>query len=353
MLHSTAGFVKENVGVRYFPATESHPPLRIFYPSNPGTRPFQWLEERGTSYYLSGYAHMGSRSWLLVPLIHLLSVILPVRWRRIPKVFSKPAPLDNAPPRPAIIFSHGLTGTGQENALLLAAWASLGFYVVSVHHTDGSSSLVRLPDGSDLDYAKGPPLDNNYDAQFRPNQVEHRAKEILQACDLLESIHEVDGFIAAGFSFGAASAARVVTLAPNKFRAAVLLDGWFYVDVSESAGVEFAFPKQAFEKGLNLPSLFVGSEQFSMIPKLYKATCQLAADSEHHTIKGTGHQSFCDVIFWVPKFVWRRFLPGLLGDKDPVKAYREIVDVTSDFLLRHFKRKEMSEEKQRSANASL
>jgi hypothetical protein len=168
-----------------------------------------WLQERRVSYYLSAYAHMGSRSWLVVSVIHLLSVILPVRWRRIPKVFSKPAPLDDAAPRPAIIFSRGLTGTGQEHSLVLVAWASLGFLVVSVNHTDGSSSLVRLPVvANNLDYAKAP-LDNDYDSNFRPNQVEHRSKEILQACYLIESIHEFYGFVAAGFSFGAASAARV------------------------------------------------------------------------------------------------------------------------------------------------
>ena len=142
----------------------------------------------------------------------------------------------------------------------------------------------------------------------------------------------------------------------------MLLDGWFYVDVSESANVEFPFPQQAFDETdnnnalKNLPCLFINSEQFTTYPKLWKATKKLVAlangsnssndkdsdnkRSELHVIKDTGHQNFCDAVFWLPTFVLRRVLGKALGSKDPVEAYREIVSVSGDFLVRHVQPKE-------------
>jgi len=302
-------------------------------------------------------------------LAHLFAVFFPGRWRRIPNIVSN-APLPQssttssssslALPLPVVIFSHGLTGTGQENTVLLAAWAARGLCVVSVHHTDGSSSCVPLaPDhddgttnnsstssssSTDLYYDPGPPF-CEYDANFRPHQVQHRARELLQTCDFVT--HELlpagstdpTRMAVAGFSYGAATAARAIAMAPpDTFCASIYLDGWFHIDVSESAGVEFQFPKEAFEDSFRPPnaSLFCNSESFTRIPKLWKSTTFLAnkSSSKLHVIAGTGHQNFCDVIFWLPGFLSQRRFLGL-GKKDPVEAYREIVDLSSDFLTQH------------------
>ena len=374
---SLQGWVRSPVGFRYYPGTAAHPPLRIFYPesnalndnNNNAYKPFQcFQDERGAAYYLNGYlsiavASIQNNLWsqrLAMVLAQVLAIFFPGRWRRLPNVFTvasnsgapPPAPPTAASKLPVIVFSHGLTGTGQENTVLLAAWASLGLCVVSVHHTDGSSLCVPLPDGTNLYYDRGPPF-SQYDANFRPNQVAQRARELLQACDFVSK--EMSGMwndencnsnnsppsprmAVAGYSYGAATAARVIAMEPDKFCAAIFLDGWFYIDVSESAGVEFPFPKEAFDDNFRLPkaNFFCNSESFTRIPKLWKATNTLAAKSAEctmHVISGTGHQSFCDVIFWLPSFLTRRFLGR--GKKDPALAYREIVDLTSDFLKQH------------------
>lgn len=356
---SLRGWVPSPVGFRYYPATAKHPPFRIFYPTQHETasgQPFRWMqEEHGAAYYLNGYLRYGlgglfkNKLWLLQRfgpwLAHLLAVFFPGRWRRIPNVVSN-APLptsSSTSPLPVVVFSHGLTGTGQENTVLLSSWASLGLCIVSVHHTDGSSSCVPLADGTDLYYDPGPPF-SAYDANFRPNQVQHRARELLQTCDfvtqdILKDTTDPTRVAVAGFSYGAATAARAIAMAPDKkFCASIFLDGWFYIDVGKSAGIEFSFPKEAFEYTFRptKASFFCNSESFTRIPKLWKSTTFLAnkALSKLHVIAGTRHQNFCDLIFWLPAFLSHRPSFGL-GTKHPADAFREIVDLSSDFLTQH------------------
>ena len=76
---------------------------------------------------------------------------------------------------PMIVFSHGLTGTGEEHATLFAHWARLGFVVSCVLHTDGSSSRSVGPDGKPMYYQHPPSgAPGEYPPNFRPNQIEHR-----------------------------------------------------------------------------------------------------------------------------------------------------------------------------------
>jgi predicted esterase len=356
--HGLAVGEYESVGVRHFAATDQHPPLRVFYPSNNNIsntiQPVGWFQEDGLGFFLSGYLHTifvrrhtKVFRWLLSPLLHVASFFLfTMRWIRIPNV-AFDAPLANninlksKKKWPVVIFSHGLTGTGQENAVLLSAWARLGFVVVSVHHTDGSACRVRLPDGSDKFYEHGPSF-SNYDPSFRKQQVLHRAKEMKDALSFLQSNkcpQDIRDYVdptkavAAGFSYGAATAALATSIDDQPFCGAILLDGWFYIDVSESAGIEFEFPEPAFRSGLKVPAVFINSQSFSNMSKLYQATAKLAKTSSHgemHVLPGTGHQNFCDVIFWLPKF----FLKPLIGTAHPVDAYRDLVHLSSEFLTR-------------------
>ena len=45
---------------------------------------------------------------------------------------------------PIILWSHGLTGNGDEHGLLAAALAADGNIVALLHHRDGSSAKVNL-----------------------------------------------------------------------------------------------------------------------------------------------------------------------------------------------------------------
>jgi pimeloyl-ACP methyl ester carboxylesterase len=140
--------------------------------------------------------------------------------------------------------------------------------------------------------------------------------------------------VAAGFSYGAATAALATSTDDQPFCGAILLDGWFYIDVSESAGIEYEFPEPAFQSGLKVPAVFINSQKFAGMSKLYAATTKLAKTSRHgeemHVLPGTGHQNFSDVIFWFPKFLLKYFV----GTAHPVDAYREIVHLSSEFLTR-------------------
>ncbi|KAL7573150.1 hypothetical protein ACA910_018814 [Epithemia clementina (nom. ined.)] len=418
------------VGVRYFPATAAHAPLRIYYPAAAATtvsttkptkprRPVRWFHDLGVFPYLQGYFHLAlaeQGTWTfalaLQPLSFFLSWVLPLSYLRIPNAYkdlecvvTKNGDDDNDNDNdtdtdtdnndnknehnrlPLIVFSHGLTGTGQENQALFVHWAQQGYVVVSVHHTDGSSCRVQLADGTWKYYEK-PPKFQHYDATFRPNQIQERAQELLQAYRFLvpsttsssndsdndkaavdscpqdlQNAIDPNNAVVAGFSYGAATAARVAVMDESPFRAALFLDGWFYIDigaVSEFKHVEFSFPAEAFtnqalSKLASMPTFFLLSQQFQQFPKLLAATQQLATaqndqnqDDDSTTKKehgddstsnnnlivlpNTGHQNFCDVVVWFPLWVLKRMLKGMIGDTDPVAVYQEIMDRTTHFL---------------------
>ena len=74
-----------------------------------------------------------------------------------------------------------------------------------------------------------------------------------------------------GFSYGAATAALVAARAePGTFCGAMLLDGWFNIDLASISSCpdndQYAFPALAHKVGLGggaTPGLFVGSAQFA------------------------------------------------------------------------------------------
>lgn len=357
------------VGVRYFPATRHHPSIRLYYPaymdeSLHSSKPVGWFYDTGSVPYILGLLHMALArhdtkmfQWIVRPVVYLSSFFLPMSWLRIPGVFQE-APYQESEgkeKRPVVVFSHGLTGTGQENAVLLSAWAKRGFVVAAIHHTDGSSGCVQLADGATKYYQHGPSY-KNYDPAFRPNQVTHRAEEVFQTCQFLRGAGrwsrmgldlDLDRVVLAGFSYGASTVARALCMEKAHFCGALFLDGWFHIDVSESAGIEFEFPQEAFQdecrvlKQKPIPGFFIESEQFMGYSKLKQATRKLAdamnarndADNNVHILQRTGHQNFCDVIFWFPTFLLRRLFKDALGPlEDPSDAHRDILKLSSVFL---------------------
>jgi pimeloyl-ACP methyl ester carboxylesterase len=385
MANSAKGIVlgeAETVGVRYFAGEKgSCPPIRIVYPAlasasasaTPTTQRVSWFQEHGFGFFVNGYLHVvGIKhgTWLYRFLSHILGTFASILsfassyalgWINVHtpsglfEIDATPCPVKNDKKFPLIVFSHGLTGTGQENLLLLSAWAKLGFVVASVHHTDGSSNRVRLETNQsreDLYYQHGPSF-TNYDANFRPMQILHRSKEMKQAIHFVQNdprlrdivanlICDTDQVIAAGFSFGAATAVLTADMYPNSVRGLILLDGWFYIDVAESAGIEFEFPTQAFQQGksFDIPNiLFINSQQFASYPKVYNATCRLAKilnakSCDMHVLDGTTHNNFCDIVFWIPSFVLRKL--NVIGSADPRTVYQDIIRISTDFLKNNY-----------------
>ncbi|KAL3811977.1 hypothetical protein ACHAXA_009595 [Cyclostephanos tholiformis] len=424
------------VGVLDVPGTVQRPPVRLYYPaelssfSSSSYSSSRWWRRKvprragyfvndRLAYFLQGFAHVSiarhnSRThvWILRPLLWLLSYLLPVRGQARDSGTGRGVITSR---RRLVLFSHWTAG--EENSIFCASLARRGYVVVSVHHRDGSSCRAPSHDGSDCIYYEHFPTGEGFDPRRRLRQVHVRVREFLTCRSwivgeggggdsfahsytndnaehmrvVLDQIRphldDGDGTIAAGFSYGAATAALAATLMPEKFNCVVLLDPWLHIDYT-SRGVEFDFPPEAFGSGwpsssyassssssfevissandddadrggggvgLSIPSVFINSSQFCGYEKLYAATRRLAdrinnprvvddrdddekkddhpPRAEMHVIPNTTHSNFCDIVFWIPRrLIGKAF--GL-GDANPYDVYEEILDKTVHFLRRH------------------
>jgi hypothetical protein len=71
-----------------------------------------------------------------------------------------------------VLFSHGLTGTGEENSIFCASLARGGYVGASIHHRDGST--CRAPShvvGNDCTYYAHLPTGDDYDPKYRLRHV--------------------------------------------------------------------------------------------------------------------------------------------------------------------------------------
>ena len=155
---------------------------------------------------------------VLRPLLWMLSLFFPARFLKIPgTVHVKVKRKDDAdvvkylPPslltkengavrnlqsskkqnQSLVVFSHGLTGTGEENSIFCTSLAKKGYVVASVHHRGGSSCRVPLPNGT-CKYYERLPRGEDYDPRDRLEQLHVRAKEFLYCCSWLMG-EEIDG----------------------------------------------------------------------------------------------------------------------------------------------------------------
>jgi predicted esterase len=350
------------VGVADFRTSNSSIPCRFFYPCEithslaDGAKNSQnrvsWFVN-GFSYFVEGYLHVLLPKWresvVMNKLIALIAVIaslfFPMAHVPLPNCYYNGHAKQRSQHKyPLILFSHGLTGTNEEHALMFSYWVQQGYVVAAIHHCDGSSNQVPLTSQTHLLYVH--PDMENYDINFRPNQIEQRESEfnelrefILQDGSFPKSIRSIideSQIIAAGFSYGAATASLSVSRRAWAFKACMLLDGWFFIDIPGKAA--FHFPNETHENGINVPCLFVGSADFAEKDKLSAATTQLhyscPTGSEYHVIEGTKHQNFTDVGFWLPIFALKSV--GMIGrDCNYYESYREILRLTSNFLEVH------------------
>ena len=357
------------VGVLDIPGTHSdRPPIRLYFPAttvdetintNKKLKQARYFVDNRAAYILQGFVHIAFarhttklHRFILRPLLWLLSFIFPPRWLKIPDTvlvrniddleavkYATPKSLDKQYQN-LVIFSHGLTGTGEENTVLCTSLAKRGYVVCSIHHRDGSSSRVPLSDGSCLFYQHFP-TGEDYDPKHRLEQVNVRAQEFLYSTAFMMGEEDADDHgltdyaqsilnqirphlrsdhvVGAGFSYGAATTSLAATLKPQQFKCAILLDPWLHIDYS-SKGYEFDFPPESFgnawpqtkdddskgvdtpkKDGLNVPTIIINSAQFAGYTKLYGATTRLAKQindrntedsAEMHIIPDSTHQNF-------------------------------------------------------------
>lgn len=118
--------------------------------------------------------------WFTVPFLFLI----PLAYAKVPRGYTDATvkPLEEGEKTyPLLIFSHGLSGTGDEHGLMGATLALRGYVVAFPHHSDLSSSLcdVIVPGSSKVQHKlyKHPDF-HNYDLDLRQGQCEWRADEV-------------------------------------------------------------------------------------------------------------------------------------------------------------------------------
>ena len=319
------------------------PPIRIFYPAVPSkcrrAATFRFGIRRVTMAYIATWGGMFLPSlkhgrclfqlislclWPMLAIADLLATSLRL-CLRVPLHAQDEAhvQLPSVGRYPVVLFSHGLTGIGEEHASLFATLAERGFIVVAPTHCDGSAALSTV--GSvDVFYAH--PDMKAYDRNFRLEQIQRREDEIravrrfifgkgrtthgllINICKTMDPERVVLG----GFSYGAATMSLVAADSTDAdYRGVVLLDGWFNIDLrwvkSAKSDEQIAFPPLAHTKGLGPPALFVGSETFANMDNMARRTRELQSlcrgGIEAHVVPGTTHHNFTDIVLWMPTFL--------------------------------------------------
>lgn len=302
------------VGVKDFNLETTKAPIRLYYPAIKPETPEPVRTFRDATKFVDGYMWTFSRNrpWLygaLSTFVSLSRFVIPLRYLEIPNASRNAKP--EGENLPLVIFTHGLTGTGEENTMLLASIAAHGFVVASIHHTDGSSCFVRTSDGEEIWYVHPNPVD--YSIRFREDQLDHRVKEIMEVRKVMlkhpDFKERIDGsqVVASGFSYGGATAALATVRYPKAFSTSVIIDGWFHIDMY---GVNSYFPLDVMkEKKLPVPAFFLNSAAF-MEYKTGPMAKQLAAGSPKHRHKVYGrssmHMLFIDMASWVPALIWNQ-----------------------------------------------
>jgi len=344
----------KTVGVRTFTNKEFGGDVRVFYPTEDpigDAKAAGWFSP-SLSTMVDGYAHfmagwkesLRKGTWMFEVISSILRFVVAcgsLKTAKLPCTYQELKPASKK--APLIIWSHGLSGTGEEHGLFAARLATEGYVVALMHHTDGSSSKVTTADGRTI-YFQHPDW-NNYDEAYRQKGAEHRAKEVENVRQMLLSGEAGEDLQAAcdetrvavgGFSFGGATAALVAATMPEHYKCAVLWDGWFHI-VLDSIQLYRDLPQQAFERGFSIPVCFIGSGQFAAMDKLADATKRIQATCragmEAHVPEHSVHMSFCDMVWWLPSPLLAKF--GFSDKTTPYQTYLEILGLTTDFLKLH------------------
>jgi predicted esterase len=343
------------VGITDVVTKDTAIPVRIFYPSTAAKQGNVSWFVRGYAYFIDGYLHTLQASLrestamltLMVWLSYLISWIFPMGNAFLPNCAYDAPPMPPPVPRgkyPLIMFSHGLTGSGEEHALMFARWAQMGYVVASVHHCDGSSAKAPQQGGDSPLLYDHPDL-SKYDKEFRPRQIQKRESELFDGREYIlndpsfpkdiRNIIDDKVVIVGGFSYGAATAALSITKRKGAYTAALLLDGWFYIDLGEG----MVFPTEVHTQGLDIPTIFIGSEHFANWKTCANATAELVKKNSHsvgsvyHLIQGTRHQNFTDLGFWLPVYLLKKL--NMIGSCDYDGKYDEVLDLTLSFFKLH------------------
>ncbi|DAZ93911.1 TPA: hypothetical protein N0F65_010113 [Lagenidium giganteum] len=240
---------------------------------------------------------------------------------------------------PVIIFSHGLAGSLELYSINNEQMASHGHIVVVINHCDGSASVAR-PEDERVEYYQRVTKEvlNNVDGagfRFRNSQLRHRVQEVRRVLNAVEKEHkqhapgsifaqmDMDRVNVSGHSFGAATAMTAAHI-DNRFKHAILLDGWMFPVTDEV--------KQGV--GSRIPVVHIISEHFAnwkenmddMKKHMYGCT---HPQSALLVLEGSRHNNFSDLPLFSP-IVNRLVLAS--GKIDPRYALEATASLSAAFL---------------------
>ena len=213
---------------------------------------------------------------------------------------------------PLLVFSHGLGGTRNQNAVQAEHLASHGYVVMSTDHAY-DSYLTIFEDGTTAGFRSGADGDLSPEAfwAFRTPQLQTRTADVRFMLDYVARLQkggdrfwqQVDATHVGvfGHSYGGATSIMAAT-EDTRIKAVIALDGWMV-----------PIPEETIDAGLTQPFLYMGQTSWRDEVNYNKLDRMLAANtsaSEKQILHGSIHGDFSDTT----QFSANAGRFGLIGD---------------------------------------
>ena len=231
---------------------------------------------------------------------------------------------------PILLFSHGLGGMKNQNAIQIEALVHKGYIVVAPDHAYDANITVFY-DGTIADFRSGSEGIHTEDQfwEYRLPQLQNRTDDINYIYNKIRlltedkksiwtyiDIHKVGIF---GHSFGGATSIMVAHSNPE-IDAVFLLDAW-----------TVPIPQSVVDIGLNVPVMFMGQNKWENPMNIQKLDTLLAKSrnkADKIIIKGAHHFDFSDT----PHFTKLSKTLGLSGKM----ASNSLLDTINTSIISFF-----------------
>lgn len=224
---------------------------------------------------------------------------------------------------PLLVFSHGLGGTRNQNAVQAEHLASHGYVVMSTDHAY-DSYLTIFEDGTTADFRSGADGDLSPEEfwAFRTPQLQTRTADVRFMLDYIADLQkggdrfwqQVDATHVGVFGHSYGGATSIMAASEDaRIKAVIALDGWMV-----------PIPEKTIDAGLNQPFLYMGQTSWRDAVNYQKLDRMLAANkaaSEKQILHGSIHGDFSDT----PQFSANAARFGLIGEI-PREELRKILN---------------------------